>query len=539
MSTKKFDVVINDLVSTIAELMNERTEMSLASPIKEGVVINVSEPIIPVGELVIVVNNPDLKKIGMTGFLEKAPTGRTSGKVTPLPSPLDEDGDPKWDDSPIKINSSDEIEAINPQYQRRATIVVGGSVMVCKFNPKFKKPYQGAVVLVNGDTSMIEAVVEYTQPTISSTSTNVRRVIDDSRVEIDANRVAYYFNMELTEGDEVIVDNSGTVVLKKLNTEKPAGVSTTPTDANRVEWNDVIGLSEAKTRIVESIIQPMKYKSLYQRYGMNKTPKGMVLAGPPGCGKTMIGRAIATAIADASGSAMIDSGFIYVKSTELLDSYVGESEKMVRGLFATAANHYEKSGWPGVIFIDEADAIFGTRGRGSNYHSLVAPFLTEMDGFDTQTSFVILATNRLDVIDPAVTRNGRLDFKINVGRPERNASGEILRSYFSKSHLNGSLDNIVEAALDKFWSDESVVGTRRVGSNEVCIRARDAVNGAMLKSIVDEAITLAIRRDLKNQMMGLVDEPGITINDAINAVLSVVSQTSTLAHDDVWDEVFS
>jgi proteasome-associated ATPase len=539
MATKKFDVVINELVSTIAELMNERTQMSLASPIKEGVAIKVSEPVIPVGELVVIVNSETVQKIGITGFLDKAPTGRSYGKVSPLPAPRDEDGAPQWDDSPIKIGSFDEIEAVNPQYQRRATIVVGGNVLVCKFNPKLNRPYPGAVVLVNGETSMIEAVVDYGQPTISSTSTNVRRVIDESRVEIDANRVAYYFNMELTEGDEVIVDNSGTVVLKKLNTEKPAGVSTTPTDANRVEWNDVIGLSDAKTRIIESIIQPMKYKTLYQQYGMNKTPKGMVLAGPPGCGKTMVGRAIATAIADASGSAMIDSGFIYVKSTELLDSFVGESEKMVRGLFATAANHYEKSGWPGVIFIDEADAILGTRGRGSNYHSLVAPFLTEMDGFDTQTSFVILATNRLDVIDPAVTRNGRLDFKINVGRPEKDASGEILRSYFSKSHLKGTLDNIVDAALDKFWSDDSVVGTRRVGSSEVCIRARDTVNGAMLKSIVDEAITFAIRRDLKNQMMGLVGESGITVNDAIDAVVSVVSQTSTLAHDDVWDEVFS
>lgn len=523
-TTQEWIEQVQQLMGTIRQLVADRTELSLGSVYKEGIILKVFNPVIPSGAEVQIIDHVEVDKIGAIGTWSKA--RRT---VTTIP-----------EGNLIVVSSVNDIEATDPAYQRRANVFYDNRVANCKFSPKKVTPVAGTIGLVNEHTGLIEAVLKNEEPTSNAMVTIVRRVIDENRVEIDANRTAFYFNMELEEEDEVLVDQSGTIVLRRIKANRLAGVSTKASEASRTEWKDVVGLEEAKMRVVENIIQPIQNKDIYAAYGMNKLPKGMILAGPAGCGKTMLGRAVATAIADASGSTMSESGFVYVKSTELLDSYVGESEKRVRAIFASAANHYEDKGFPAVVFIDEADAILATRGSHAVHsaHSLVAPFLTEMDGFDHQRSFVILATNRLDILDPAITRNGRIDFKVKVTRPTKDTAKQILASYLSKTFAYDSIAEMSDAAIDLFWSDNAVISTRVTTHNNVkCIRARDIVNGAMLKSIVDEAVTNAIRRDMSSASRTR-KASGVVIDDVLTAINSVIAQNAILAHEEVWDEVY-
>lgn len=515
---------VKQLSGIIHELVEERTELSLGSIYKEGLILKVFDPAIPNDTLVCIMHHSNVSLIGKTGKLNT----KTREVIS-----LDENGD----EIRIRIKSINDVQSLLPEFQHRANVFFDNRIINCKYLKSKITPIAGSICLVNEHSGNIEAVMSYPEPTSNAMVTIVRRVIDENRIEIDANRTAFYFNMQLAEEDEVLVDQSGTIVLRKIKSNRLAGVSTTAEEINRTEWDDVIGLEDAKLRIIENIIQPVLHKDIYSKYGVGKLPKGMVLAGSPGCGKTMLGRAIATALADASGSKMSESGFVYVKSTELLDSYVGESEKRVRAIFSSASNHYDETGFPAVIFIDEADAILGTRGSHTNHsaHSLVAPFLTEMDGFKHQKSFVILATNRLDIIDPAITRNGRIDFKIQVNRPDKNTAMKILKSYLSRTVIRDDISELTNSAINKFWDDSALVGSKTVNGKIYVIYARDIVNGAMLKSIADEAITNAIRRDMKLKKKTV---SGITKDDVDTAITTIISQNSILSNADVWEEKY-
>ena len=198
-------------------------------------------------------------------------------------------------------------------------------------------------------------------------------------------------------------------------------------------WADIGGQDDAKRELIRAIQWPVLYPELFLLF-KRKRSRGVLLYGPPGCGKTLLGKAVVRLLAALYHRKADDGGFKYVKGHQLLDQYLGNSEKAVKTLFDEARRWREQRGYPAVLFFDEADALFKRRASGSaeSGFTLVPALLAEMDGMDDSGAFVMLATNRPDALDIAITRPGRIDRRIRITRPDRAAAETIFRI-----HLEG------------------------------------------------------------------------------------------------------
>jgi proteasome-associated ATPase len=281
-------------------------------------------------------------------------------------------------------------------------------------------------------------------------------------------------------------------------------------------WEKVGGQDQALTAIKDAIELPLLHEELFAKF-RHATPKGFLLYGPPGCGKTLIGKATAynltKKLREKSGEAMREY-FMHIKGPEILNMWVGESERMVREIFATAREK-RREGFMPFLFIDEAESVLGTRraSRHSNILSTLVPmFCSEMDGIDSLNDVVIiLASNRADLIDPAILRPGRIDRKIKVNRPNREGAREIYRIYLTNDlpfdgalpkeaeNIGAALDQLVERFVDWQFArrDENkfLEVTLRSGRKEVLYRS-DLISGAIIASIVERAKAAAIKRSI-------------------------------------------
>lgn len=320
-----------------------------------------------------------------------------------------------------------------------------------------------------------------------------------------------------------------------------------PAEIPNVKWSDIGGLEEAKQDMIEAIEMPHREKELFAFY--KKRPvKGILLSGPPGCGKTMLGKAAATALSEIYGKESARTGFLYVKAPEILNSYVGASEETVREIFSDARRHAMEHGYPAIIFIDEAEAILAKRGgMGFSMSNTIVPsFLTEMDGLESSSAIVILATNRPDILDPAIVREGRIDRKVSVKRPSvKNAMDIIAMSLERYPVADGwDLMNMAEGMAHEIYSDNRMINGDKY--------LRDIVNGAMLAACVDLAVANAMRRDIEarkekagqaepdvtpegKKVLTAVSDPwkptGITPDDVLLAVARIHHQNNGLQHD--------
>src|SRR5436190_3896722 len=357
----------------------------------------------------------------------------------------------------------------NPSHNT-AHIVVGGADYYCNVDPRIPmaKLKKGTRVLVNEAFVIVgDLGIETSGPV-----TKITEVIGEDRLRVGSEhglqsivlqRSADLANSTLKSGDEVRVDSNYRMALEMLSSTKSNEhyLDTVP----ELPWEKVGGQEAALQAIKDAIELPLLHVDLFKKF-QHATPKGFLLYGPPGCGKTLIGKATAynltKQLREKTGVEMREY-FMHVKGPEILNMWVGESERMVREIFATAREKRGEDFMP-FLFIDEAESILGTRraSRHSNILSTLVPmFCSEMDGIDSLNDVVIiLASNRADLIDPAILRPGRIDRKIKVNRPDKQGAREIYRIYLTDSlpydgvlakeadGLGASIERLIERFVD-------------------------------------------------------------------------------------------
>lgn len=282
-----------------------------------------------------------------------------------------------------------------------------------------------------------------------------------------------------------------------------------------ISYDDIGGLDTQIEAIADAVELPFLHSDLFSEYQL-PAPKGILLYGPPGCGKTLIAKAVANSLAKkVAASTGADKGrsyFINIKGPELLNKYVGETERQIRMVFQRAREKSEE-GWPVIVFFDEMDSMFRTRGTGisSDMESTIVPqLLAEIDGVEGLRNVIVIgATNREDLIDPAILRPGRLDVKIRIERPDAAAAQQIFSRYLtnevpiatSEIALHGDLEqaivNMIDATVEEMYSTEEknrfLEVTYQNGDREILF-FRDFASGAMIENIVRRAKKVAIKR---------------------------------------------
>ena len=319
----------------------------------------------------------------------------------------------------------------------------------------------------------------------------------------------------LKVGDEVILDPNQRVILARLP-KRTSGV-VIEDDLAQIDWSKVGGQSKVIEEVRKVIEYPILHKDILKTMEY-QLPKGFLFYGPPGCGKTLIGRAILSDIIrqlkEKESNQDLEGRFIHVKGPEILNMWLGESERKVREIFKKARDYKEKGQVP-FIFIDEAESILGTRQamRGHNISNTLVPmFCAEMDGIQSlRDTVVILATNRPDLIDPAILRPGRIDRKIKVGRPNRADCNAILKVYLKPSlpREHEDLDQMTQPFLDALFKksprQEILVLTLRFGKLKK-LYWKDFISGAIIEGIVKRTKEKAIERAIDGKELKILSK---------------------------------
>lgn len=320
----------------------------------------------------------------------------------------------------------------------------------------------------------------------------------------------------LRSGDSVITDlRSGYAFERIVRSDVEALLTPEVPD---VSYEDIGGLASQIQQVRDAIELPFRHPELYRDYGL-RPPKGILLYGPPGSGKTLIAKAVANSLSGKGAGKR--TYFLSIKGPELLNKFVGETERQIRAIFSRART-LASSDVPVVIFFDEMEALFRTRGTGisSDVETMIVPqLLAEMDGVESLDNVIIIgASNRADMIDPAVLRPGRLDVRIRVERPDREGARDIFSKYLtpdlplradevaSAGSVEAALDAMTEAAVERLYArteDTALFDATLSTGARMRIHLADIVSGALIAGTVERAKKNAIKDALQGRGHGL------------------------------------
>jgi proteasome-associated ATPase len=359
--------------------------------------------------------------------------------------------------------------------------------------------------------------------------------------------------LKLKIGDHILMDGKSGYLLEKLPKGDVEDLALE--EVPDIGYEDIGGLSNQIETIRDAVELPYLYADYYREHKL-APPKGVLLYGPPGCGKTMIAKAVANNLAQKVSEKRgekIKGYFMNIKGPELLNKYVGETERKIREIFIKAKEKAAED-VPVVVFFDEMDALFRTRGSGisSDVETTIVPqLLAEIDGVEGLKNVIVIgASNRQDLIDPAILRPGRLDVKIKIDRPDRQAGTDIMAKYLTPDvpihqreltphggDVSAAVARLIEAAVEDMYdlSDENrfLEVTYANGDKEV-LYFKDFASGAMMESVVRRAKKLALKRYIAS------GEKGVTLEDLIAAVREEFKENEDLpntTNPDDWAKI--
>ena len=403
-------------------------------------------------------------------------------------------------------------------------------------NVEVKQLQVGQEILLNEAFNIID--IRHFEP--AGEVLRVREPMTDGRVVVLAhadeekvlNRAETMSDVKLRPGDYVRIDTKTGLILEKM--ERPEVEELVLEEVPDITYEDVGGLADQIEQIRDTVELPYMYRDLFRDYQL-EPPKGILLYGPPGCGKTLIAKAVANSLAkkvsERTGNPDVRSYFLNIKGPELLNKWVGETERQIRLIFQRAKEKSDE-GVPVIVFFDEMDSLFRTRGTGisSDVESTIVPqLLSELDGVESLKNVVVIgASNREDLIDPAILRPGRLDVKIKINRPDTVAAREIFRIYLSDqtpldeealAEANGDrtvlIQEMITSTVDAMYSESDenrfLEVTYASGDREILF-FKDFASGAMIENIVRRAKKDAIKRQIAGS------PPGVREQDLITAI---------------------
>jgi len=440
-----------------------------------------------------------------------------------------------------------------------ANVYVGGRKLKVNLHPSIEpKMLQKGQELILNEALNAVAVSGFD---VQGEVVRLKDLLDEGRAIIslraDEERVAELAgplkSEKLSTGDHLLYDPRSGSLLEKL--PKAEVEDLVLEEVPNVTYDDVGGLDHQIEMIKDAVELPYLYSDYFREHKL-EPPKGVLLYGPPGCGKTLIAKAVANCLAqrlsEKTGREM-RSYFLNVKGPELLNKYVGETERKIREIFQRAKEKASE-GFPVVIFFDEMDALFRTRGSGisSDVESTIVPqFLAELDGVEgLQNVIVIGASNRQDLIDPAVLRPGRFDVKIKIDRPDKEAAKDIFSKYlipdlpFAEKELQAFRGNrqalvrrLIEVSVERMYSTSDdyrfLEVTYQSGEKET-LYLKDFVSGAMIASVCTRAKKYAVKRMIQT------GEKGITSADILQAVNEEFKENEDLpntTNPDDWNKI--
>ncbi|MGV0768998.1 proteasome ATPase [Mycobacterium syngnathidarum] len=361
---------------------------------------------------------------------------------------------------------------------------------------------------------------------------------------------------KLRPGDSLLVDTKAGYAFERI--PKAEVEDLVLEEVPDVSYNDIGGLGRQIEQIRDAVELPFLHKELYREYSL-RPPKGVLLYGPPGCGKTLIAKAVANSLAKKMAEVRGDdareakSYFLNIKGPELLNKFVGETERHIRLIFQRAREKASE-GTPVIVFFDEMDSIFRTRGTGvsSDVETTVVPqLLSEIDGVEGLENVIVIgASNREDMIDPAILRPGRLDVKIKIERPDAESAQDIFSKYLTEAlpvHADDlaefggdralTIKTMIEKVVDRMYAeidDNRFLEVTYANGDKEVMYFKDFNSGAMIQNVVDRAKKNAIKSVLET------GQPGLRIQHLLDSIVDEFAENEDLpntTNPDDWARI--